>query len=306
MIEKVRSYSLYYKNIFDEFIKVEHGHKFYHLSGIYLIKNNITSDVYVGQSKSIGYRLTVHKTQLRNQNHLYVNKENDILQKSWNKYGEVAFSFWIVEFTNADKLNERERFWIKYFNCNRLKSGHGFNLTDGGNVPPHGSFNKNRVHLYSPETLVSVSVPADKVEGYLANGYVYGHANQKVISRRIMESRKLHGTNVSGMKNKVKLALNTEIIYVDKKLIESYLANGWKLAAKKYNKVGRTRDSIERSAHAKWKAVVQISLADGSIIAEYSSLKEASAATGIEISYISRMCKNKFKKHKYSFIFQYR
>lgn len=306
MVEKIRLYSSYYKNIFDEFIKVEHSSDFYDLPGIYLIKNDITGNIYIGQSKSVGYRLTVHKTQLRNQRHLYTNRENDLLQKSWDKYGELAFSFWIVEFNNIDKLNERECFWIKYFNCNRLKSGHGFNLTDGGNAPPHGSFNKNRVHLYSPETMVSVSVPADKVEGYLAKGYTYGYANQKAISKRITEARKLHGTDASGMKNKVKLVLNTEIIYVDKKLIEGYLANGWKLAAKKYNRVGRTRESVERSARAKWKAVVQISLADNSIIAEYSSLKEASAATGIGTSYISRMCKNKFKKHKYSFIFQYK
>lgn len=59
-------------------------------SGIYLIQNTQTKDLYVGSSAvSIKNRLRTHKTALKSNRH-----ENQRLQNSWNKYGEKAFIFY--------------------------------------------------------------------------------------------------------------------------------------------------------------------------------------------------------------------
>lgn len=305
MVEKILINATYFKDIYDSFIKVERNGDFYNLPGIYLIKNNITGDIYIGQSKSVGYRLTTHRSQLRANKHFYSNNAYDIMQKSWNKYGESAFSFWIVVFADLEKLDYLERYWIAYFNCNRSKSGFGFNLNDGGNKPPHGSFNKGRIHLASPDGKTSVSVPAEELEEYIAKGYTKGYVNQKLISQKAVQTKKLLGTNISGMHNKVKISNNSTTMFINKKDINEYLADGWYLAALKYNRHGQTAESIAKSAKAKWKALLQIDL-NGNIIAEFESAKAASIATGISRSYICRMCKNKFKNNKYSFSFRYK
>lgn len=61
--------------------------------GIYKINNTVVSNAYyLGSSMDIDDRWTVHRWALRNNRH-----ENSRLQRAWNKYGESAFSFEIIE-----------------------------------------------------------------------------------------------------------------------------------------------------------------------------------------------------------------
>ena len=46
-----------------------------------------------------------------------------------NKYGLEHFYFIIIEEVSNDSLNEREKFWIKFYNS---LSPNGYNLTTGG------------------------------------------------------------------------------------------------------------------------------------------------------------------------------
>jgi group I intron endonuclease len=66
-----------------------------------------------------------HKWELRNNVH-----DNTHLQRSWNKYGEDAFSFEMINtFDNEIELKTAEIYWIKvYKDCNVPL----FNNTDGG------------------------------------------------------------------------------------------------------------------------------------------------------------------------------
>lgn len=50
-----------------------------------------------------------------------------------NKYGLENFSFEIVEQVDNDLLNEREIYWINFF---QSKTPNGYNLTDGGEGAP--------------------------------------------------------------------------------------------------------------------------------------------------------------------------
>jgi group I intron endonuclease len=49
----------------------------------------------------------VHQSNLRNNKH-----KNQYLQNAWNKYGETAFVFGIIEYFNQDVLIEKEQYYI--------------------------------------------------------------------------------------------------------------------------------------------------------------------------------------------------
>ncbi len=62
------------------------------MRGIYEWRNRFTDTVYYGQSVNIEQRKKRHICNLRNNKH-----DNNYLQDAWNKYGEDAFIFSIVE-----------------------------------------------------------------------------------------------------------------------------------------------------------------------------------------------------------------
>lgn len=81
------------------------------LSGIYLIKNFITNEIYIGSSKNIKKRLYQHKFMLRRNIH-----SNKKLQNSWNKYNEVSFTFEIIDLIEIEKLTKTEQFYLDKLN----------------------------------------------------------------------------------------------------------------------------------------------------------------------------------------------
>ena len=91
----------------------------YKAKGIYGIRNIINNKIYVGKTQvSFGDRWDDHKSKLRNNYH-----DNLHLQRSWNKYGESAFEFLIIEQINSndnDIFNQREIFWIQYYKSCRI------------------------------------------------------------------------------------------------------------------------------------------------------------------------------------------
>lgn len=96
--------------------------------GIYCIENKTNGKKYIGKSVNIQKRWKEHKSQLCNGTHV-----NSYLQHSWDKYGEFAFEFSIIEECAEGDLNDREKYWIEFYNS----FNNGFNLTlggDGGNT----------------------------------------------------------------------------------------------------------------------------------------------------------------------------
>lgn len=115
-------------------------------TGIYKITNKTNGKVYIGQSRDINTRWHNHKRELNSNRH-----HNSYLQSSWNKYGEANFLFSLIEVCNANELDDREMYWISYYNSNN--ASFGYNLTAGGGG--HSGYNmpdEMKEHLSSMRT----------------------------------------------------------------------------------------------------------------------------------------------------------
>ena len=69
---------------------------------------------------------------------------NKHLQSAWNKYGEDSFTFDILEECTQDKLNEREMYWIDYYNS--YKSGYNKSLGGEGTIGKDNSGENNPMY----------------------------------------------------------------------------------------------------------------------------------------------------------------
>jgi group I intron endonuclease len=104
-------------NLLNSIALTEFGH-------IYTIKNKINNKVYVGQSIRVKNRLSEHIQNV-------INKKNCVLYNAINKYGLENFEFSIIDFANnIDSLNEKEIYYIKFYNSNNKKIG--YNIEEGG------------------------------------------------------------------------------------------------------------------------------------------------------------------------------
>lgn len=78
------------------------------LSGIYRIRNTVNGKVYVGSAVDVPNRWHEHRKHLRKGDH-----HSRHLQAAWNKYGEAAFVFEIVEVVERkDLLIAREQWHL--------------------------------------------------------------------------------------------------------------------------------------------------------------------------------------------------
>jgi len=77
--------------------------------GIYKIINVVNNKFYIGSAVNFSRRKTRHFSELRNNKH-----NNKHLQSAWNKYGEPAFIFAIIQLIeDKDELLEAENVWLQ-------------------------------------------------------------------------------------------------------------------------------------------------------------------------------------------------
>lgn len=87
--------------------------------GIYKITNQQTGQSYIGQSVDIKRRWIEHKLPCKR-----INPTKKIYQ-AFNQYGIDNFTFEVIEECEANKLNEREQYWIDYYDC----YNNGYNMS---------------------------------------------------------------------------------------------------------------------------------------------------------------------------------
>jgi len=90
-------------------------------SGIYRILCVPTGKIYVGSAINLARRWQDHRAALRAGNH-----QNSYFQRAWDKYGEIAFAFSVLEFVPADTLLEVEQYWMDITCC--YEESCGFNI----------------------------------------------------------------------------------------------------------------------------------------------------------------------------------
>lgn len=88
-------------------------------SGIYRILNKINGKIYIGSATTIAHRWNRHRSDLNLNRH-----DNEHLQLSWNKYGENAFEFMIVQICEKEELLKWEQLWFETTNCCDNKIGY--------------------------------------------------------------------------------------------------------------------------------------------------------------------------------------
>lgn len=98
--------------------------------GIYKITNLINGKCYIGQSTYIPKRWKNHLISVNNPN----SKEYYYpLYQAMRKYGSNNFKFEIIENCLPKELNEKEQYWILYYNSYK----EGYNQNEGGNSASH-------------------------------------------------------------------------------------------------------------------------------------------------------------------------
>lgn len=99
---------------------------------IYIIRNTINDKVYIGQTtQTIGIRFTNHKMASRA-------GEDTKFYRAMRKHGEENFYPEFLERVEVEDLNDRERYWIKYYDSYY----NGYNSTLGGDQPYRINYDK--------------------------------------------------------------------------------------------------------------------------------------------------------------------
>lgn len=94
------------------------------ISGIYKITNPAEGKSYIGQAVDIAARFKQHIKRGLGAETPTKNK----LYPAFEKFGVENFVFEILEKCNKEELNDKEKFWIDYYNT----KVYGYNITGGG------------------------------------------------------------------------------------------------------------------------------------------------------------------------------
>lgn len=97
-----------------------------YVSGIYSIRNLVNNKVYVGSTVNLYSRFATHRYNLISKTHT-----NKHLQSSYNIHKN--FEFEILEKCSKDDLEERETYWINFFNSSNKDFGYNMRIVASSN-----------------------------------------------------------------------------------------------------------------------------------------------------------------------------
>ena len=191
--------------------------------GIYCITNLINNKKYIGQSNNIGRRWKEHKENyLRPKDRSY----NSPIYQAIRKYGIENFKFEILEECNIEELDEKEIYWINFYQTFIDDTNNGYNMTRGGKVGEHIS--KTTSNIYN--ILEDLNSSEDTLEK-IASKYNITPQTLSQINRGIINvqpeitypiRKRKRGPKIKNPEKLSKLNIYTNCIDCGNKLISKY------------------------------------------------------------------------------------
>ena len=226
---------------------------------IYKIINNINNKVYIGQTskKRANDRWSQHKSDSK---HLREG-DNSALHLAMNKYGIENFCFKILEEVDISLLDEREKYWISFYDS---KVPNGYNISEGGNVP-RGIPNKYK------------GVPRTE------------EVKQKIRDSWTNERKKQYSIMFSGKNNPM---YGKKVSDETKKKISEKLSGELNPFYGKHH-TEETKQKLSQYQQSKKKAIGMYDKETGELLKSFESISAAGRYIDGDTSYISKACRRK-------------
>lgn len=138
-------------------------------SGIYMITCTANGRIYIGSSRNLHKRIEAHKWRLKSHTH-----KNRHLQRAYDKYGETAFEYQVIEFVMPWMIIEREQYWIDKY---KPFGDQGFNIMPRADGSHH-----------SPE---SIKLQSESMKGRKLSPEHKAKLHAKLIGNQYTKGKKL-------------------------------------------------------------------------------------------------------------------
>jgi group I intron endonuclease len=154
-------------------------------TGVYAIRCNVNGKVYVGSAAtSIRARWNGHRSQLRLKQH-----HSKHLQFAWNKYGESAFEFVVLEECAPESCLAREQIWIDEKRA--ADRAFGYNISSiAGNTTGTKRTAETRLLMSEKKKGISLTEEHCRKLSEAHKGKKFTEAHRKALSTSIMGQKR--------------------------------------------------------------------------------------------------------------------
>lgn len=270
--------------------------------GIYKIQNLINNKIYIGQSIDIETRWAKHKCAA----------DNFAIHKALRKYGIENFHFSIVEECSALELDDKEKYWIAFYNSFKQ----GYNMTEGGSnqvgqskaiainqYSLDGTYIQSFQSIIDADRILKISssdiVQVCKGKRSHAGGYLWRYSSEVPAKENIVPlediNYKIRPVSQYTLQGKLLRTYNsiTEAAEINNFKPSTICQNCSKRLKTAYGYIWAYKE--DKIDSIKVKPIIQQYDLNNNLIAEFPTVTMASKSTNIAISGISECCHNKRK-----------